>query len=228
MPSIKYLSHACFLITDGPHSVLLDPFLTGNPNAPCTADEINPSVIVVSHGHGDHLGDSVEIAKRTGCLVVAVFELAVYCQQQGAQAHPMAIGGQRSFDWGSVKFVPAFHSSSVQMPDGFLYVGMPAGMVLTVGGKTIYFAGDTGLFGDMALIGRRHQPDVAILPIGDNFTMGIDDAVEATLMIQPKAVIPMHYDTFDVIQADIEEFKTRLADQAVECHILDYGGSIEI
>lgn len=225
MPEIRYLGHSCFLVTEGDLSVLLDPFLTGNPKAACTADQVNPTAILLSHGHADHLGDAIAISRRTGALIVTVFELAVYCEQQGANSHPMGIGGKRSFDWGTVKFTPAFHSSSIQTADGFIYAGMPAGIVLEMGGKTVYFAGDTGLFSDMALIGRQHQPDLAILPIGDNFTMGIDDAVEATLLVQAKTVIPMHYGTFEVIEADPLDFKNRLADQAVDCVVLKPGES---
>jgi L-ascorbate metabolism protein UlaG (beta-lactamase superfamily) len=189
---------------------------------------VSPDAILLSHAHADHLGDAVSISQRTGAQIVTVFELAMYCGGQGANVHPMGIGGQRSFDWGTVKFVQAFHSSGIQTEGGFLYGGMPAGIVLTMGGKTIYHAGDTGLFSDMQLIGRRHSPDLAILPIGDNFTMGIDDAVEATIMIQPKKVVPMHYGTFDVIEVDPDEFKLKLTDQAVECQVLEPGESLDV
>jgi len=228
MPTVQYLGHAGFLVSSDDHSVLIDPFLTGNPVAPRSPDEIDPSGIVVTHGHADHLGDAIDISKRTGAVIVAVFELAVYCQEQGANVHPMAIGGQRTFDWGTVRLVQAYHSSSVQSEEGLIYAGMPAGLVLGIGDKTIYHAGDTGLFGDMALIGRRHRPDLALLPIGDNFTMGIDDAVEATIMLQPKAAIPMHHNTFDVIEVDPEDFRSKLEDQAVKCHVVEPGGTIEI
>jgi L-ascorbate metabolism protein UlaG (beta-lactamase superfamily) len=228
MPNVQFLGHSCFLISDSDTSVLIDPFLTGNPKASCTADDVNPDAILLTHAHADHLGDAVAISQRTGAQIVAVFELAMYCGGQGADVHPMGIGGQRSFDWGTVKFVQAFHSSSIQTEDGFLYGGMPTGIVLTIDGKSIYHAGDTGLFSDMQLIGRRHSPDLAILPIGDNFTMGIDDAVEATIMIQPKKVVPMHFGTFPPIDVDPNEFKQKLADQAVECHVLEPGESLDV
>jgi L-ascorbate metabolism protein UlaG (beta-lactamase superfamily) len=228
MTSVKFLGHSCFLVSNGDQSVLIDPFLTGNPKASCTADDVSPDAILLSHAHADHHGDAVSISQRTGAQIVTVFELAMYCGGQGANVHPMGIGGQRSFDWGTVKFVQAFHSSGIQTEGGFLYGGMPAGIVLTMGGKTIYHAGDTGLFSDMQLIGRRHSPDLAILPIGDNFTMGIDDAVEATIMIQPKKVVPMHYGTFDVIEVDPDEFKLKLTDQAVECQVLEPGESLDV
>lgn len=225
MPTIRYLGHSCFLVSEGKASVLFDPFLTGNPKAACSASEVHPNAILLSHGHADHLGDAVSISKRTGAVVVAAYELAMHCQREGATVHPMGIGGQRRFDWGTVKLTHAFHSSSVETGGGFQYAGMPTGIVLGFGGKTIYFAGDTGLFGDMALIGRRHKPDLALLPIGDNFTMGIDDAVEATIMIQPKAVIPMHFNTFDLIAVNAEEFRKKLADQPVQCVVLQPGQS---
>ena len=223
MPTIQYLGHSSFLVSEGHTSILFDPFLTGNPKASCSADDLNPTAILLTHGHSDHLGDAIPISKRTGATIVAAFELAMYCGNEGANFHPMGIGGKRQFDWGTVKLVQAFHSSSIQTDDGFIYAGMPSGIILEFGGKTLYHAGDTGLFSDLQLIGRRHQPDLALLPIGDNFTMGIDDAVEATIMIQPKAVIPMHYNTFDLIEVDAEEFKSKLADQAVECHVLNPG-----
>lgn len=225
MPTIRYLGHSCFLVSEGKTSVLFDPFLTGNPKAACSAKDVHPTAILVSHGHADHLGDAVNISKRTGAVIVAAYELAMHCQQQGATVHPMGIGGQRRFDWGTVKLTHAFHSSSVEAGGGFQYAGMPTGIVLTFAGRTIYFAGDTGLFGDMALIGRRHRPDLALLPIGDNFTMGIDDAVEATILIQPKAVIPMHYNTFDLIAVDPTQLQKKLADQAVHCVVLHPGQS---
>jgi len=225
MPKLQFLGHAAFVISEGDKRVAIDPFLTGNPQATIKADDLEVNGIVLTHGHSDHVGDAINIAKRCGATIVAVFELANYCQRHGAKAHPLHIGGARQFDFGWIKLTPAWHGSSIG--ENHEYLGVAAGVLVKVGGKTIYHAGDTGLFGDMKLIGDRHPLDLAIVPIGDNFTMGIEDAAEATRLLHPKKVVPCHYNTFDLIAQNPEEFKTAVASFS-ECVIMKPGDEIEV
>jgi len=203
---LTWYGHACWNIETPKGNLLIDPFIAGNPTAPITADQVKPDFILISHGHGDHLGDAVPIAKRTGALIISNFEIASYCQSQGCKAHPQHIGGSRDYPFGNLKLTIAHHGSS--FPDG-RYAGNPAGFLLTLGKIKIYDAADTGLFFDMKLIGEEGI-DVALLPIGDNFTMGPADALRAVKLIKPKVVIPMHYNTFDVISQDPKSFATRV------------------
>ncbi|MBI5300573.1 MAG: metal-dependent hydrolase [Chloroflexi bacterium] len=203
---LTWYGHACWLIETPKGTLLIDPFLAGNPVAPVTPDQVKPDFILVSHGHSDHLGDAVAISKRTGALILSNYEIASYCQGQGCKAHPLHIGGSREFPFGRLKLTIAHHGSS--FPDG-RYAGNPAGFLLTLGKTKIYDAGDTGLFYDMKLIGEDGI-DVALLPIGDNFTMGPDDAIRATKLIKPKVLIPMHYNTFDMIAQDGKSFAARV------------------
>ncbi|RKO67184.1 metal-dependent hydrolase [Desulfofundulus salinus] len=203
---VTFLGHAAFLL-EGEATVLIDPFITGNPVTTVRAEDLHPDLILVSHGHSDHLGDAIEIAKRSGATVVSVFELASYCSRQGAQAHGMHIGGSHQFGPVKVKLTPAWHGSGLITNGPAEYLGTPCGFVLTLDGNTIYHAGDTGLFGDMAMVGRLHPIDLALLPIGDNFTMGPEDALEAVHLIKPNLVIPMHYNTWPLIKQDPQEFK---------------------
>jgi L-ascorbate metabolism protein UlaG (beta-lactamase superfamily) len=223
---LTWYGHAVFLIESDGHRILTDPFITGNPLAPVTADEIEADTILVSHGHGDHVGDTVAIAKRTGALVVTNFEIANWLQGQGLEkVHPQHIGGGFEHPFGHLKLTQAFHGSA--LPDGS-YGGNPAGLLLTLQGKKIYHACDTGLFGDMKLIGDEGI-DLAILPIGDNFTMGPDDAVRAVKLIRPRIVIPIHYNTFDVIRQDPQAFAKRVQSEAdAKCVVLKPGESLEI
>jgi L-ascorbate metabolism protein UlaG (beta-lactamase superfamily) len=201
---IRYLGHSAFEFSDGTATVLIDPFITGNPLATVTSDELNPDAILLTHGHGDHYGDVVPIAKRTGAVVVAIVEIASELESEGLEnLRNPNLGGTVSFDWGSVKLVPAWHTSTT--PKGT--VNTPAGMVIEIGGKIVYHLGDTCLFGDLELIGRRHAIDVALVPIGGHFTMDRHDAVEAVRMLGARQVIPCHYNTFPPIQTDAEAFK---------------------
>ncbi|KYP81886.1 metal-dependent hydrolase [Ferroacidibacillus organovorans] len=225
---VTFLGHAALLVDTGKHRILFDPFLTGNGAASVTADEVEADVILLTHAHGDHVGDTVAIAKRTGAQVVAVFELAAWLMGQGIQVHPMHLGGSHTFDFGTVKYTLAFHGSGIETPDGILYGGNPAGILLTVDGKTLFHAGDTALFGDMKLIGDMNDIDLAVLPIGDNFTMGPEDAVVAATWLHPKAVLPVHYNTFPLIAQDGQAFGLAVERHGIHAHILESGQSVEI
>ncbi len=223
---LTYHSHACFSIAVNGTQLLIDPFLTGNDLADVQADEVEADYILVSHGHGDHVGDTVAIAQRTGATTISNFEIQSWLLAQGVQnAHPMHIGGGHDFPFGRVKLTIAHHGS--MLPDGS-YGGNPAGFLLTLEGKKIYHACDTGLFYDMKLIGEEGL-DVAILPIGDNFTMGPDDALKAVKLLEPRVVIPIHYDTFEVIQQDPYAFAARVEKETpARCVVLKPGQSYRL
>jgi L-ascorbate metabolism protein UlaG (beta-lactamase superfamily) len=205
---VRWLGHAClFIETDG-QRILIDPFLTNNPKAVLRAEEAQADFILVSHGHGDHIGDAVPIAKRTGATIVANYEISEWLKNQGvAKVHGQQHGGGFGYPFGRVKLTLAFHGSV--LPDG-TYGGNPCGLLIsTKDGKKIYDAADTGLFGDMKLIGEEGL-DIAFLPIGDNYTMGPDDAVRAVKLLQPKKVVPIHYNTWDVIAQDGDAWAARV------------------
>jgi L-ascorbate metabolism protein UlaG (beta-lactamase superfamily) len=202
---IQYLGHSAFRISDGSVNVLVDPFLTGNPKAAVSADEVEADVILLTHGHQDHYGDTVDIAKRTGAAVVAIVEIASELGEQGVEkTFDPNLGGTVKFDWGWVKLVPAWHTSTT--PNGT--VSTPAGLLINIGGKLVYHLGDTCLFSDLQLISRRgDHVDVALVPIGGHYTMDRYDAVTAVEFVNPTTVIPCHYDTFPPIETDAEAFK---------------------
>ena len=223
---LRYFSHSSFQITtDSGLVILIDPFLDGNPTSPVSSDEVTADFIVLTHAHGDHLGDAFKIAERSDPLFICVNELANYCSEKGFKAHNMHIGGSYAFDFGRLKFTIAHHGSMT--PDN-TYGGEPAGVVLTIDGKTLYHTGDTGLFYDMKLIGEMTRLDYMLVPIGDNFTMGIDDAVKAVELAAPEMAIPMHYNTFPVIEADPNEFKQKVEALGKKCQVMDYGQEIKL
>ncbi len=224
MPKLTFLGHSAFLVEGSKGRVVIDPFLTGNPVAKIKPGDLKVDYVLLTHGHGDHLGDGVDIAKANNATIVAPFELANYCSNQGANVHPMHIGGAHNFPFGRVKLTIAHHGSAA--PDG-TYTGNPCGFLVTMDGKTLYHSGDTGLFYDMKLIGEMNKIDVAVLPIGDNFTMGIDDAVKAAELLQPGLVIPMHYKTFDIIEVEPEQFVDAVKTRGLKAQLLSVGESLD-
>ena len=224
---ITWLGHSGFSIKTEEHTILIDPFLTGNPLAGADPATIEADFILLTHGHGDHVGDTVDIAKRTGATVVGNFEVAGWMNKQGIEktANPNT-GGTKAFDFGSVMLTIAFHSSS--MPDGS-YGGSPNGLYITLkNGKRIYHAGDTALFSDMQLIGEKGI-DLAILPIGDYFTMGPEDSLQATRWLRPRFVMPCHYNTFPPIAQDGFKWATDINDNTLSSAIvLDPGGTYDL
>ena len=203
---IRFLGHSAFELSDGDTRVLIDPFLSGNPKAAVEAGELEPTAILLTHGHADHLGDTVDIAKRVNCPVVAIVELANEISSNGVeQVFDPNIGGTVKFDWGWVKLTPAWHTAVT--PSGTPH--MPAGLLIGIGGKTIYHLGDTALFSDLKLVAHRGNAiDVALMCIGGHYTMDRLDAVEAVKFVEPQVVVPCHYDTFPPIETDAEAFKS--------------------
>ena len=224
---IRSLGHSAFLLETDEHRIIIDPFIEGNPRCPTPLQELldlNVSAVIVTHAHGDHLGNAMDFT-RTGATLVATAEIGFWAQALGAQdAIAANIGGTVRFPWGSVKFTPAWHSSS--FPDG-TYGGMPTGVIVEAGGKRVYHAGDTALFSDMRLIGEAGL-DVAILPVGDHFTMGPADAARALELLRPARTIPMHYATFPVLTGDPQEFARLARERGVEPHVLEPGQALEI
>ena len=223
---LTYFGHAGFMLEADGKTVLIDPWLTGNPATTLKADDLTANAILLSHAHNDHgIDDARDIGKRTGATVISTFELGEWLGAQGVNANPGNHGGTLAFDGGSVKLTPAWHTSSYQTADGnFLAPGVPAGLLVRFGGRTIYHTGDTALFRDMELIGEVGV-DLMCVCIGDHFTMGPDDAVRAVEFVRPRAVIPMHYNTFPPIRQDGAAFKAKIegAMPGVTCYPLKPG-----
>lgn len=235
MTDIRYLGHSTFELSDGSATLLVDPFLKpNNPAAPVTADEVEPTHILITHGHADHFADAIPVAKRTGAHCVAIVEIANYLDAKGVDATTDPnLGGTVEFDWGWVKLVQALHTNTLPgsgespfSPETGTVIGMPSGLVINIGGTTIYHLGDTCLFGDLKLIAERTPVDVALIPIGGHYTMDRHDAVVAADLISPKLVIPIHYNTFPPIETDAQAFKADVESQTgAQCVVLDPGDS---
>ncbi|MGO1058854.1 metal-dependent hydrolase [Planococcus sp. FY231025] len=224
---LSYHGHSVVKIQTDGKTILIDPFITGNSLTDLIAEDEKPDAILLTHAHNDHVGDTVELAKKKNAKVVAPVELANYLGSQGVDAVGMNIGGSFEFEFGTVKYTKAFHSSSYTTVGGdIIYGGMPTGILFKAEGKTVYHAGDTGLFGDMEIIGKRNDIDVAFVPIGDFFTMGPEDAAYAVDLLKPKTVVPIHYDTYPPIKQDPEKFKSMV--KSAEVNILKPGEVIEL
>jgi L-ascorbate metabolism protein UlaG (beta-lactamase superfamily) len=223
---IRWLGHAAFALEHDGKTVLVDPFLTGNPKAAATADEVAADAIFLTHGHSDHLGDTVDIARRTGAPVVAIVELAGELTEAGVEnVYDPNIGGTVDLGWVAVRLTPAWHTSTT--PGGT--VNTPAGLVIEMGDKRIYFAGDTALFSDLALPSKRGHIDLAVLPIGGHYTMDRFDAVAAAELVKADQVIPCHFGTFPPIETDAEAFKTDVQNAGyAQVIVLEPGGTHEL
>lgn len=222
-----YYGQSCFLIEVAGKKLLFDPFITGNELAKdIDVNKIEADYILVSHGHGDHVADLISIAKRTGALIISAYEIVEWAMKQGApKGHPMNFGGKKQFDFGTVKFVHAMHSSV--LPDG-TYGGNPGGFVVSTDEGNFYYSGDTSLMMDMELIPRYAKLDFAILPVGDNFTMGVEDAIIAAEMIQCSNIIGVHFDTFPYIKIDHEEAYQQFKDAGLELTLPVIGATTEL
>lgn len=224
---VSYHGHSVVQIQSNGKTIMIDPFITGNDSTDLKVEDVKPDVIIVTHAHGDHLGDTIELAKKHSSLVVANFELAAYLSWQGLKTHGMHIGGAYQFDFGKIKLTQAFHGTGlITEKKEIIYCGMPAGVLFMNEGKTIYHAGDTALFSDLKLIGERHPIDIAFLPIGDNFTMGPEDAAYAAQLLKARTVVPIHYNTFPPIKQDPHAFVQML--EGIDGRVLQAGDAIEL
>lgn len=227
---ITFHGHSCIGIESEHVSLIIDPFLHGNPVAKVLPEDIKVNYILLTHGHNDHVGDTEQIAKQNDATVIAPFELATYLGWRGCKVHPMGIGGSYTFDFGRVKLTQAFHGSAWTDDENktITYLGMPSGILLTIEDKTIYHAGDTALFSDMKLIGELNKIDIAFLPIGDNFTMGAEDALIAAEWLRADKIIPIHYNTFSLIKQDAQSFIEDLKGKGLDGEVLNVAETIEL
>ncbi len=223
---LTYLGHAAVIIEEGKFKGIIDPFISGNPIAKIDMNDLlDITHVFVTHGHSDHIGDTVEIAKQSGALVIANAEISAYLSKFNLKTHAMHIGGRTKFDFGTVKMTSAVHGSGISEGGNIICGGNPCGFLIEINGKKIYHAGDTGLTYDMKLI-EDENVDVALLPIGGNYTMDTDDAAKAAGFIKPKKVVPIHYNTFEIIKADPEEYRNKVRNS--EVIILNIKESINI
>jgi len=224
MLKVQYFGHSAFLLDDGKTRIIIDPFLSGNPLATVKPEEIKVDYVVLTHAHGDHLGDTIDIAKQNHASVIAIYELANYCESKGLESHSLGTGGSCELPFGKIKLTIAQHTSSINGQ----YMGDAVGVIITMDSKNIYHCGDTGLFYDMKLIGEITPIDLMLVPIGDYFTMGIDDAVKAVELCNPKTAIPMHYNTFSAVKADPTIFVDKVSKIGKKALVLEPGETIEI
>lgn len=227
---IEFHGHSCIQITTAESSLIIDPFIRPNPLAKAKVENIRVQYVLLTHAHMDHIADAAEIAKNNDATIVTSVELATYLSWQGVKTLGMNIGGAYTFDFGKVKLTQAIHSSGIVNDEKqeISYMGLAAGFVLTIEGKSIYFAGDTSLFYDMKLIGEQHKLDVAFLPIGDFYTMGPEDALLAAEWLKAKVTIPVHYDTFPGIRQDGQRFIADLNERGLGGKVLAPGESFEL
>ncbi len=223
---IKWLGHSCFII-EGNDRIIIDPYITGNPMCPESVEDIDVDIIAVTHAHGDHFGDTIKIGKETGAKLVAIYEIVEYASRHGIEGEAINMGGGVRIGDTEIFMVPAFHSSGFTSAD-FKFCGATAAGLIIKSGKTIYHAGDTSLFSDMKLIGELYKPDVALLPIGGRYTMDAMQAATAAEWIKAKITIPMHYNTWDVIKQDADEFQKMAEERGANVVILNPGEEIEI
>lgn len=228
MARLTYHGHSTFLLsTDDGTRIVIDPWFEDNPKADIGVEEVGDlDYVFCTHGHADHFADALPLARRTGATLVSTFEIVQFADEQGIEKlHPMSIGGGYQFPFGHVKMVPAVHGGRVHGDAGGKWTTVPGGFLFRVDGARLYHAGDTALLMDMRLL--EGEVDVALLPIGDNFTMGPDDAVRAVEFISPRVVVPMHYDTFELIEQDPADFRRRVGDRA-RVEIMQPGSTLDL